>query len=101
LRNLHIVNMRDQHRDIVEGAGSGHMAAAEPQPRKENGLLAVAVGDGIAEIFESIGVDLIVSGGQTMNPSTEDLVNAVRQIPAERVFILPNNSNIIMSAQQA
>ncbi|GFR37789.1 hypothetical protein PRECH8_10850 [Insulibacter thermoxylanivorax] len=101
LRNLHIVNMRDQHRDIVEGADYGHIAAAEPQPRKENGLLAVAVGDGIAEIFESIGVDLIVSGGQTMNPSTEDLVNAVRQIPAERVFILPNNSNIIMSAQQA
>lgn len=108
LRNLHILNMRDQHRDIVAGmdhsTGNEHLGAEldnEPQFIKENGLLAVAAGEGIMEIFESIGTDLIVSGGQTMNPSTEDLVNAVKSIPARRVFVLPNNSNIIMSAEQA
>lgn len=98
LRGLHIVNMRDQHRDIVESAEE-HVQAPAPE-RKANGLLAVAMGDGVTEIFESIGVDFILSGGQTMNPSTEDLANAVRSIAAERVYILPNNSNIILSAQQ-
>jgi len=102
LRGLHIVNMRDQHRDIVEGSEHDMLQdVSEPVYIKENGLMAVAAGDGIMEIFESIGVDLIVSGGQTMNPSTEDLVNAIKLIPAERVYILPNNSNIIMSAEQA
>ena len=102
LRNLHIVNMRDQHREIVEGAApaSPVYVNVEPVRRKENGILAVAAGDGITEIFESLGIDRVVSGGQTMNPSTEDLVNAVKQIAADRVFILPNNSNIILSAQQ-
>jgi len=106
LRGLHIVNMRDQHRDIVENAAHEEMETeaeegAAPVYRKENGLLAVAAGDGIMEIFESIGVDMIVSGGQTMNPSTEDIVNAVKSIPAKTVYVLPNNSNIIMSAEQA
>jgi len=102
LRNMHIVNMRDQHREIVEGTTPAVPVYAETEPvrRKENGILAVAAGDGITEIFESLGVDYVVSGGQTMNPSTEDLVNAVKQIAADRVFILPNNSNIILSAQQ-
>jgi len=102
LRNLHIVNMRDQHREIVEGAdpATAIYVEAEPVRRKENGILAVAAGDGITEIFESLGIDQVVSGGQTMNPSTEDLVNAVKLIAADRVFILPNNSNIILSAQQ-
>jgi hypothetical protein len=102
LRNMHIVNMRDQHREIVEGTETSfaYYVGAESVQRRENGILAVAAGDGITEIFESLGVDQVVSGGQTMNPSTEDLVNAVKQIAAERVYILPNNSNIILSAQQ-
>lgn len=65
------------------------------------GFIAVSSGDGIAEIFQSLGVDVVLSGGQTMNPSTEDFVKAVRSIAAEQVFILPNNSNIVLGAEQA
>ena len=65
------------------------------------GFVAVAMGQGISEIFESLGVDEVISGGQTMNPSTEDIVKAIKQVPAETVYVFPNNSNIIMAAQQA
>lgn len=72
---------------------------AEPE-LKEYGLVAVAMGEGIAEIFRSLGVDQVVFGGQTMNPSTKDLAEAVKKVPAKNIFILPNNSNIILAAQQ-
>jgi dihydroxyacetone kinase-like predicted kinase len=65
------------------------------------GFIAVSSGDGIAEIFRSLGVDVVMSGGQTMNPSTEDFVKAVHSITAEQIFILPNNSNIVLAAEQA
>ncbi|MCI6375286.1 MAG: hypothetical protein MR821_08330, partial [Clostridiales bacterium] len=68
---------------------------------KELGILAVVPGDGLTEIFKGIGADTTISGGQTMNPSTEDILNAVEKIPAKTVFVLPNNSNIILAATQA
>lgn len=71
------------------------------KPKKPFGMVAVALGDGLADIFRDLGVDCIVDGGQTMNPSIEDLLNAIESIPAEQVFVLPNNSNIILAAQQA
>ena len=67
---------------------------------KEVGFVSVSAGDGIAALFQDIGVDIVVSGGQTMNPSTEDILNAVEQVPASTVFVLPNNKNIIMAAEQ-
>ena len=67
---------------------------------KDIGLVAVSAGDGVAEILESLGVDILVQGGQTMNPSTEDLLNACNQVDAQSIIILPNNSNIIMAAEQ-
>ena len=73
----------------------------EPEPLKENGMVAVALGAGLAEIFRDLSVDVVVDGGQTMNPSIEDLVNAVEAAHARQVFILPNNTNIILAAQQA
>jgi len=75
------------------------MEDSRPKP-KDIGLVAVAAGDGVAEILESLGVDILVQGGQTMNPSTEDLLNACNQVDAQSIIILPNNSNIIMAAEQ-
>ena len=72
-----------------------------PQPRKEVGFIAVSVGDGIAEIFTGLGVDYVISGGQTMNPSTDDVIKAVEKVNADTIFVLPNNKNIIMAANQA
>lgn len=65
------------------------------------GFVAVAAGDGLSQMFSEIGADLVVSGGQTMNPSTEDILSAVEATPAHTVFVLPNNKNIIMAAEQA
>jgi len=72
-----------------------------PQPRKDVGFIAVSVGDGIAEIFTGLGVDHVISGGQTMNPSTDDVIKAVEKVNADTIFVLPNNKNIIMAANQA
>jgi hypothetical protein len=69
-------------------------------PEKKYGFLSVCAGDGLAAVFQDLGVDSVVSGGQTMNPSTESILEGVDQIPAETVFVLPNNGNIIMAAQQ-
>ena len=93
-----IENMRLQHTEKV-------MTAAEkaPQiaaPEKALGVVSVCAGDGLADVFRNLGVDGIISGGQTMNPSTQDILEAVNQVPAETVFVLPNNKNIIMAAQQ-
>lgn len=77
------------------------MAAASKQPPKKVGFIAVSAGEGLSEIFKSIGVDHIIEGGQTMNPSTADILDAVELVNAENIFILPNNKNIIMAARQA
>ncbi|MEG1658179.1 MAG: DAK2 domain-containing protein [Oscillibacter sp.] len=96
-----IENMKLQHSEILEGeeqtAPAGHVLAA---PEKKYGFLAVCAGDGLAELFRDLGADGVVSGGQTMNPSTESILEGVDKIPAEIVFVLPNNGNIIMAAQQ-
>jgi len=120
ITQIHILNMREQHRDLLIAG----MDAAPPMPElfaeipaepaqpvdpagipadelAPYGFIAVASGDGISEIFKSLGVDVVLSGGQTMNPSTEDFVKAIRSISAQHVFVLPNNSNIILAAQQA
>ena len=70
-------------------------------PEKKYGMVAVCAGDGMKEIFRDVGVGAIVTGGQTMNPSTEDILKQINKIPAEIVFVLPNNKNIIMAAQQS
>ncbi|MEY9091994.1 DAK2 domain-containing protein [Paenibacillus sp. RC84] len=111
LTRIKIENMRDQHSHILEEAAEVYERAAEEEAQrsvvpaakelKPYGFVAVALGQGITEIFTSVGVDVVLSGGQTMNPSTEDVVKAIEQIDAETVFILPNNSNIIMAAKQA
>ena len=73
----------------------------EPAERKEYGFIAVSCGDGLSEIFKGIGADYLIEGGQTMNPSTEDMLNAIAHVNADHIFILPNNKNIIMAANQA
>jgi DAK2 domain fusion protein YloV len=103
--DVHIHNMhrQSQARDEILAAelpGAGR-AKAPAEPTKPIGFVAVAAGSGIASILESLGVDVVVSGGQTMNPSTQDLADAVAQVPAEKVIILPNNKNIIMAATAA
>ena len=76
-------------------------ADAEQMPKKDVAFIAVCAGDGLAEIFRGLGVDYVISGGQTMNPSTEDILEAVEKVNADTVFVLPNNKNIIMAANQA
>ena len=75
--------------------------AAPAQPAKEVGFIAVSVGEGLTEIFKGLGVDYLIEGGQTMNPSTEDMLNAIEKVNAKNIFILPNNKNIILAAEQA
>ena len=93
-----IENMRLQHTEKVmtENEKSPKIA----QPEKPFGVVSVCVGDGIADVFQNLGVDGLISGGQTMNPSTQDILEVVNQVPAETVYVLPNNKNIIMAAQQ-
>lgn len=105
LINIKIDNMREQHQNIAWGvadkAPESTAPSSEPmEPEKLFGMVAVAAGEGIEELFLELGVDKIVNGGQTMNPSTQDILKAVLATPAERVFILPNNKNIIMAAEQ-
>jgi DAK2 domain fusion protein YloV len=103
LINMKIENMRQQHTNIV---GETHVAPVtekqgSPKELQEYGIVAVSMGSGIADLFRSIGAHAVIEGGQTMNPSTEDIVKAVKEVNAKKVFILPNNKNIIMAAQQA
>jgi len=103
LINIKIENMRQQHTNIV-GETHTPLVADKPQVPKEQqeyGIVTVSMGSGIAELFKSIGAHAVIEGGQTMNPSTEDIVKAVKEVNAKKVFILPNNKNIIMAAQQA
>lgn len=102
LMNLKIENMRLQHEDRVKEAKTARSTSVTPvKPEKPFGFVAVAAGDGLEAVFKDLGVDCIVRGGQTMNPSTDDILNAIYQTPAETVFVLPNNKNIIMAAEQA
>ena len=93
-----IENMRQQHTEKVMTENEKSPKIAEPV--KPIGVVAVCAGDGLADVFRNLGVDGIISGGQTMNPSTQDILEAVNKVPAETVFVLPNNKNIIMAAQQ-
>lgn len=102
LINIKIDNMRYQHRNANEGVKDGEKPVMpEAEPVNEYGFVAVCAGDGISELFKDIGADVTVSGGQTMNPSTDDILNAIMATPAKTVFVLPNNKNIIMAAEQA
>lgn len=99
LINIKIDNMRYQHRNAEEGKKADEAKIAEPE--NEYGFVAVCAGEGLQELFTDLGADVVVSGGQTMNPSTDNILNAINQTPAKTVFVLPNNKNIIMAAQQA
>ena len=94
-----IENMKNQHSSLVNEQEKAPKAPAKPE--KKYGFVAVCLGDGIADAFRDVGVDSIIHGGQTMNPSTQDIIDAVNATPAEIVFVLPNNKNIYMVAEQA
>ncbi|MDO5156711.1 MAG: DAK2 domain-containing protein [Eubacteriales bacterium] len=117
LTSMKVDNMREEHREKVimeaeklaqeqakerQGAKVAHTEPAnEEQPQKEYGFISVSVGDGMNDIFKDLGVDYLIEGGQTMNPSTEDMLNAIDQVHAKTIYILPNNKNIILAANQA
>lgn len=117
LSRMKIDNMREEHQERLiqnseklakeqKAAELAKREAAEkraekPEPRKPYGFIAVSVGEGMGEIFRGIGADYLIEGGQTMNPSTEDMLNAIDQVHADQIFILPNNKNIILAAEQA
>jgi uncharacterized protein len=103
LINMKIENMRQQHSNIVGEIHTPLVKAAHetPKEKQEYGIVTVSMGAGIAELFKSIGANAVIEGGQTMNPSTEDIVKAIKDVNAKKVFILPNNKNIIMAADQA
>ena len=102
---LKIENMQEQHSTIIANASANNEKTEEKKeekPKQKYGLISVAAGDGVCQLFKDLGVDVIVSGGQTMNPSTEDFVKVIKDLSnCENIFILPNNSNIILAAQQA
>ncbi|MCI9082212.1 MAG: DAK2 domain-containing protein [Lachnospiraceae bacterium] len=118
LSKIKIDNMREEHQEKLikdaEKAAAEQKAADEKRrseldamaeksqmPKKEIGFVSVSIGEGINEIFKGLGVDYIIAGGQTMNPSTEDMLNAIEEVNADNIFILPNNKNIILAANQA
>lgn len=110
LTSIKIDNMREEHNEMVikrsENASSKQDDLSEEkpvnnEPRKKDGFIAVTTGEGFKEIFTGLGVDYLIEGGQTMNPSTEDMLNAIDQVNADNIYILPNNSNIILAAEQA
>lgn len=109
LTRMKIDNMREEHQEklakaaeLSNAAGPAESAVPVRQTAcKDYGFISVTIGEGINEIFEGLGVDYLIEGGQTMNPSTEDMLNAIEQVPAKTIFILPNNKNIILAAQQA
>ena len=107
LSRMKIDNMREEHREkLIKDAEKMAAAQAAEQPKKtmphkEVGFISVSIGDGIGEIFKGLGVDYLIEGGQTMNPSTEDMLNAIAEVNADTIFIFPNNKNIILAANQA
>lgn len=108
LTRMKIDNMREEHQEKLAKAASRKQEEKKQEtvkpakkPAKDYGFIAVTIGEGINEIFQGLGVDYLIEGGQTMNPSTEDMLNAIEQVDANTIFILPNNKNIILAAQQA
>ena len=106
LTGLKIDNMREQHTNAISFTGTPAPAAAPAapaveQPKKDVGFVSISAGEGLTAIFKNLGVDEVIEGGQTMNPSTEDILNAVDKINADHIFVLPNNKNIILAAEQA
>lgn len=104
LSKIKIDNMREEHREMLEGMSEGY---SEPEESvaigeyKKYAFISVAMGEGMKNIFKDLGVDHVIEGGQTMNPSTQDMIEAIEKLNAEHIFILPNNKNIIMAANQA
>ncbi|MBS5619958.1 DAK2 domain-containing protein [Eubacterium sp.] len=109
LSRMKIDNMREEHHErliknaekMAEKQKQEEAETKKNEPKKKYGFIAVSVGEGLDEIFKGLNVDYIISGGQTMNPSTEDILNAVDEVNAENIFVLPNNKNIILAANQA
>jgi hypothetical protein len=116
LTRMKIDNMREEHNERLNLASEAKASEnkkkeantateekppVQSKPRKKSGFIAVSMGDGLDEIFTGLGVDYIIKGGQTMNPSTEDMLNAINEVHADNIFILPNNGNIILAAEQA
>mgnify|MGYP000913113944 FL=1 len=109
LTSMKIDNMREEHNEkvIKDAAKAAKELKKEDEkaravkPRKSAGFIAVSIGVGLDEIFKGLNVDYLIKGGQTMNPSTEDMLNAIREVNADNIFIFPNNSNIILAAEQA
>ena len=108
LTSMKIDNMREEHHErVIENAtqkAREQKYAVKPvanEPRKKEGFIAVSAGEGLSEIFKGLGVDYVIEGGQTMNPSTDDILQAIDKVNADNIFILPNNKNIILAANQA
>lgn len=116
LTRMKIDNMREEHNERVirdaekkaaeqkkeeQAQMEAEKKSGETMPHRENGFISVSVGDGLSDIFKDLGVDFIIEGGQTMNPSTEDILSAIDCVNADNIYILPNNSNIILAAEQA
>ena len=107
LTSIKIDNMREEHsekviKDAMKKAKQQEMESRKLEAtRKKYGFIAVSIGDGLDEIFKGLNVDYLIKGGQTMNPSTEDMLNAIREVNADNIFILPNNGNIVLAAEQA
>ncbi len=107
LTNMKIDNMREEHREKVimeqdrKAAAEKENTAKTNEPQKEYGFVAVSVGEGLDQIFTELGTDYVIQGGQTMNPSTDDVLSAIEKVNAKNVFVLPNNKNIILAANQA
>lgn len=100
LDNIKIDNMRVQHNNNINFTKEDSKKFVEA-PQKEIGVVAICAGSGIADIFKNIGVDVVIEGGQSMNPSTDDILQAINEVNAKKVIVLPNNKNIILSAEQA
>ncbi|MBO0461503.1 MULTISPECIES: DAK2 domain-containing protein [unclassified Enterococcus] len=101
LVKVKVDNMRLQHETILEHDQAPSAPVSQAKPRVPYGIVAIAAGKGVQELFESLGANYVISGGQTMNPSTEDIVKAINEVNADKVIILPNNKNIFMAADQA
>jgi len=102
LSNMKIDNMRLEHHErLIKDAEKVAAQQAKAEPEKEVGFISVSVGDGMGEIFRELGADYLIEGGQTMNPSTEDVLQAISHVNAKNIFIFPNNKNIILAANQA
>ena len=101
LSNMKIDNMRLEHEEKLFKEAEKKEVEKPAQPQKEYGFISVSIGEGLNEIFKDLGVDKVIAGGQTMNPSTEDILGAIDEVNADHIFILPNNKNIILAANQA